>query len=125
MSHNVSELLAASMERVRNMVDSDTVVGSPITVSEDVTVIPVSRVTFGVASGGSDFSNKPDAFGGGTGCGVRITPTCFVVVQKDTVRVLPVEAPPVTAAERVIEQIPELIDKLTALLPKKEDNGEI
>lgn len=125
MSHNVSELLAASMEKVRNLVDSDTVVGSPITVSENVTIIPVSKVTFGVASGGSDFSGKPDTFGGGTGCGVRVTPVCFVVVQKDTVRVLPVETPPVTAAERVIEQIPDLVDKLTALLSGNEENGEI
>lgn len=125
MSQNVSELLAASMEKVRNMVDSNTVVGAPITVSESVTVIPVSKITFGLASGGTDIASKADSFGGGTGCGVRITPVCFIVVQKDTVRVLPVETPPVTAAERVIEQIPDLVDKLTALLSKKEDIADI
>lgn len=127
MSQNVSDLLGASMSKVREMVDSNTVVGSPITLNETTTMIPVCKVSFGVASGGADLSVKAPAtsgsFGGGAGCGVKITPIAMVILQGERVRVVPVEVPPATPAERVIDLIPELVDKLTAL--KKEDISEL
>lgn len=130
MSQNVSELLAAYISKVRDLVDANTVVGSPIVINEHMTLIPVSAITFGVASGGADFPAKNPAptgtFGGGAGCGVKILPVAFVVIQDERVRVMPMEVPPATAAERVIEQLPELVDKLTeAFGTKKEDITEI
>lgn len=126
MSQNVSELLAASISRVRDLVDANTVVGSPIVVSGELTLIPVSTITFGVASGGADFPARNPApvgtFGGGAGCGVKIVPVAFVVIQGDRVRVMPMEVPPATAAERVIEQIPDLVDRLTEALGKKKED---
>ena len=123
MSKNVSELLNASMARVRDMVDANTVVGSPIQVNAETTIIPVSKITFGFASGGADMGAKtPEAagnFGGGAGCGVGITPVAFVVVQGDRVRVQPVDVPPASPAERMIEQIPGLVDKLTEALDSR------
>ena len=127
MSQKVSELLGASMSKVREMVDANTVVGSPIEVSESVTMIPISKISFGLASGGADFATKSanteGAFGGGAGCGVKITPVALIVLQDDHVRLLPVAEPAGSAAERVIEQLPELIDRISALI--KERNTEI
>ncbi|MBQ7871324.1 MAG: sporulation protein YtfJ [Oscillospiraceae bacterium] len=126
MSQNVSELLGASIARVRDLVDANTVVGSPIVVSSELTLIPVSTITFGVASGGADFPAKNAApvgtFGGGAGCGVKIVPVAFVVIQGDRVRVMPMEVPPATAAERVIEQLPDLVDRLAEALGKKKED---
>lgn len=127
MSQNVSDLLGASMSKVREMVDSNTVVGSPIVLNESTTLIPVCKVSFGVASGGADLAAKPSntsaTFGGGAGCGVKITPIAMVLLQGERVRVVPVEVPPATPAERVIDLIPELVEKLSAL--KKEDFTEV
>ncbi len=125
MSQNVSELLAASIAKVRDLVDANTVIGTPVTLGEGITLLPVSTISFGVASGGADVPSRQtaagNAFGGGAGCGVKIVPVAFVVVQGERVRVLPVEVPPASAAERVIEQLPELVDKLTEALHRKED----
>lgn len=126
MSQNVSDLLGASMQKVRELVDSNTVVGSPIVLNESTTMIPVCKVSFGVASGGADLAAKAAAasgsFGGGAGCGVKITPIAMVLLQGERVRMIPVEVPPATPADRVIDLIPELVEKLTAL--KKEDFTE-
>lgn len=130
MSKNVSEILNASMSKIRDMVDANTVVGTPITVSEKVTLIPVSKVTFGVASGGTDLAAKAPAssgtFGGGAGCGVKIMPVAVIAVQDDRVRLLPIDEPAGTAAERLVEMLPGLVDKITELLPgHKEDVSDI
>ena len=89
MSKNVSDVLSASMSKVREMVDANTVVGSPITVSEGTTLIPISKINFALASGGADMAAKlagqSGTFGGGAGCGVKITPVAFVLVQGERV----------------------------------------
>lgn len=130
MSQNVSELLAASIAKVRDLVDANTVVGQPIQLGEAMTLIPISTITFGVLSGGADLPGKQSAamgtFGGGAGCGVKLVPVAFLVIQGERVRMLPVELPPASAAERVIEQIPELIELLRETLhQKKQDNVTI
>lgn len=126
MSKNVSEILGASMSKVREMVDANTVVGAPIAAAEGVTLIPISKITFGLASGGADIAAKVvDAngtFSGGTGCGVKITPVAIIVIQNERVRVMPVDEPASSAAERVIEQLPGIVDKLSELIGKKKEN---
>lgn len=123
MSKNVSEVLGASMSKVREMVDANTVVGSPITVGEDVTLIPISKINFALASGGADLAAKQSGqggtFGGGAGCGVKITPVAFILIQGERVRVLPIEEPASNALERVVAQFPALLDKITDLISSK------
>ena len=108
--HPLSDLMSATMEKIRTMVDVNTIVGQPILAGE-VTIIPVSKVSFGFASGGSDFATKnqkPDAdnsFGGGSGAGVNINPIAFLVVRGDTVKLLPVAPPPDGAVDRVIGKL--------------------
>jgi len=126
MSKNVSDILSASMSKVRDMVDANTVVGAPIAAAEGVTLIPISKITFGLASGGADLAAKladtNGTFSGGAGCGVKITPVAIIVIQGDRVRVLPVDEPASSAAERVIEQLPGIVDKLSDMVGKKKSD---
>lgn len=129
MSKNVSEVLNSSMEKVRQMVDANTVVGRPIAVGGDVTVIPISKISLALASGGADMAAKETAggsFGGGAGCGVKILPVAMLVIQADRVRMLPIGEPANSAAERLIEELPGLVDKITDLIrDRKNDASEI
>ena len=95
MEHsNIADLMATTMEKIREMVDVNTVVGSPITTPDGITVIPVSRVSYAFATGGSDFQvrEKP-GFGGGNGAGVKITPIGFLVVKDGGVRMVSITPP--------------------------------
>ena len=118
MSQNVSELLGASMAKVREMVDANTVVGTPISTGDGTTLIPISKISFGMASGGSDIPTKTQsgAFGGGAGCGVKIVPVAFLVLQGERVRMLPITEPATSTADRFIEHIPELVDRINEMI---------
>lgn len=113
------EVIQSTMAKVREMVDANTVVGSPISVTADVTLVPISKISLGMASGGADLVAKDDQFGGGAGCGVKVVPVAMVVIQGERVRVLPIDEPAKTAAERAIEQLPGLVDKLCDLIDGK------
>lgn len=123
MSKNVSEILNASMSKVREMVDANTAVGTPIVINETTTLIPVSKISFAMGSGGADGApkeNKPTgSFGGGAGCGVKVTPVAFLVIQGERVRLLNVDEPANTAIERLIEQLPGFVDKISDLISAK------
>lgn len=129
MSQNstpINDLMSTTMEKIREMVDANTIVGQPIRTEDGVTLIPVSRLTFGFASGGSDFVSKnqkpegPNSFGGGGGAGVNIAPVAFLVVKDGYVRMLPVAAPPNTTVDRVVEMVPEIMDRVTDFMDKKQ-----
>ena len=129
MSQNstpINDLMSTTMEKIREMVDANTIVGQPIRTEDGVTLIPVSRLTFGFASGGSDFVSKnqkpegPSSFGGGGGAGVNIAPVAFLVVKDGYVRMLPVAAPPNTTVDRVVEMVPEIMDRVTDFIDKKQ-----
>lgn len=130
MSHPLPNMMGSSIDKIREMIDVNTVIGDPISVSEGVTIIPVSKVKIGYAGGGSDFvtrnypAAKDNAFGGGAGAGVTITPVAFLVIKGDSVRMLPVTTPPSGSVERLVELLPELIDQLSGLTKKKESNNE-
>lgn len=119
MSKNVSEVLNASLARIRDMADANMVVGQAI-VAGDTTIIPVSKISVGLASGGADFGGKnapaDGNFGGGIGCGVSLTPVAFIILQGERVRVVPVDEPAKSSADRLIEQLPGLVDKLSDLV---------
>ena len=92
-----------------------------------MTIIPVSKVSVGFGGGGSDFSNKnPNAelpFGGGVGGGVKVSPIAFLIVKDGNVRMLPVASAPNTTSERIVEMVPDLLDKISAFLDKKNAEG--
>lgn len=129
MAHPISDLMATTMEKIREMMDANTVVGKPIEAG-GVTVIPVCKISIGYGSGGSDFaqkSQKPDkanAFGGGAGMGVNVTPVSFLVIKDGNVRMVSVEQPAPTAVERVIDMVPDVVDKVGTVVNKKKAEKE-
>ena len=123
MSQNLPNMLENTIAKIREMVDVNSVVGTPITTPDGVTIIPVSKVSVGFGGGGSDFSNKnPSAempFGGGVGGGVKVSPIGFLIVKEGNVRMIPVASAPNTTSERIAEMVPDLLDKVSALMDKK------
>ena len=119
------------MDKIRQLVDANTVVGTPITTPDGVTMIPISKVSFGYAGGGSDFVTKhtgdrANPFGGGGGGGVTISPVAFLIVRGESVRMLPIAEPVTTSLDRALELLPDLVDKISAFLKdrKKEEAEE-
>lgn len=127
--HPIGDLMETTMEKIRQMVDVNTIVGQPIVTADGITLIPVSKVSFGFASGGSDFQTKQqqagadNAFGGGSGAGVKITPVSFIVIKNGDVRILHIAPPADSAVDRIIENAPEIVDKISALISKKKNEG--
>lgn len=123
----VGNLLGTTMEKVREMVDVNTIIGEPITV-DGATIIPVSKVTYGFTSGGTDLPSKSSAqlFGGAGGAGITINPTAFIVVNNGTVRLMQISNF-TSSADRAIGMIPELVDKISDLVGVKnsgKDSGD-
>ncbi len=127
--HPLGDLMTTTMEKVKLMADANTVVGQPI-VAGDVTIIPVSRLSFGFGVGGSDFSSKnqkPEAdnnFGGGTAAGMNIDPLAFLIIRGDNVRVLPMLPPTDGALGRLVDMVPELVDKVTDFVEKQQEKKD-
>ncbi|MCI2046784.1 MAG: GerW family sporulation protein [Faecalibacterium sp.] len=119
--HPIQGLMGVTMDKIREMVDSNTIIGSPIKTEDGTTILPVSRVTFGFASGGSDFEGKnaanKDLFGGGSGAGVSVSPVAFLVIKDGNVRTIQMPNPN-NSMDRIVTMLPELVDKLQELLNK-------
>ena len=116
MSENkVNNLLGVSMDKIKEMVDVNTVIGDPITTPDGTTVIPVSRVSYGFAGGGSDLPSKAQPekglFAGGSGAGITIQPIAFLVISNGNVRILQIE-PYVSSVDRVVASVPDVVDKI-------------
>ena len=112
-------ILSTTIEKVRQLVDVSTIVGEPIVLSDDITVIPVSKVTYGFASGGSDFPSKNNTqlFGGGGGAGITINPVAFLILKNGEVTLKHITAND-NAAERIVNMVPDVIDKVTEVVGK-------
>ncbi len=126
MSHKLPNMLESTIQKIREMVDVNSVIGEPISTPDGVTIIPVSKVSVGFGGGGSDFVNNKGAenpFGGGVGGGVKVTPICFLIVKNGDVRMMPVATPANTTADRIVEMVPDTIDKLTAYIDSKKENA--
>ena len=121
MSNNVEGLMGVSVEKIRELVDANTVVGTPIAMPDGVTLIPVSKVSYGFASGGSDLPSKSTAglFGGGAGAGINITPVAFISIREGQVNILPVVSKPDTM-DRVVSMVPDVVDKLSDKFRQKQ-----
>lgn len=119
---NIGNLLDVTMSKMKNMVDVNTIVGDPISTPDGITIIPVSKVSYAFASGGSDFAAKDKpAFGGGNGAGVKIEPIGFLVVKEGSVRMVNITPPAATTLDRVIEKAPELMDTIEDFLKKRKN----
>ena len=117
----LNDLMQTAMEKVREMVDTNTIVGQPITTPDGVTRIPISKVSFGFGGAGGDYGRtQPKDFGGGSAAGVKIDPVAFLVIRDGITRVLPVAVPPVSTLDRVVEMVPDLMDKVEKYFDKKE-----
>ena len=126
--HPIEGLMDTTLEKIKQMVDVNTVVGTPITTPDGTTIIPISKVVYGFASGGSEFGGKQTAseklFGGGTGAGVTINPVAFLAVCNGDVKLLGISEYK-DGQDRAIGMVPEVIDKIVGLFKKdKKDNNE-
>ena len=121
----VNLLTEIALEKIRALTNSGTVIGEPITMPNGATAVPVSRVSFGFASGGSDLpsSSGTELFGGGTGGGVVITPIAFLVSSGDSVKVMQLDTIGSTA-DNVVRSIPEILEKITELVGKRPETGK-
>lgn len=123
--HPVNDFMRSTIDKIHEMVDTNTIVGQPIHTPDGVTLIPISRVNIGFGSGGGDYGKaEPKSFGGGGGAGVKIDPVAFLIIKDGVTRVLPVAVPPATALDRVIEMVPDLVDKAEKYLDKKKAEKE-
>jgi len=134
MNHPLSDMMTSSMSKIRELIDVNTVIGNPIQTPDGVTIIPVSKVSIGFGGGGTDFAtknypaNRDNAFGGGAGTGINITPIAFLIIRGESVRMLPVAEPASTSVDRIIEMVPDILDKVENILDerkkkKDEDSG--
>ena len=129
MSQNLPNMLEKTIAKIREMVDVNSVIGTPITTADGVTIIPISKVSAGFGGGGSDFVSKnvnkqENPFGGGAGGGVTVTPIAFLIVKEGNVRMLPVAAPANTTADRLVEMIPDTLDKIAAFVESHTKKNE-
>ncbi len=130
--HPIEGLMTTAMNSIQDMIDVNTIIGEPIETSNNVVVIPISKVSFGFAAGGSEFKgetideySKRDKeediqyrlpFGGGSGAGVSINPIAFLVIQQDGVRLLPVNY--TSAIDKLLDYVPDLMDKVNGVINK-------
>lgn len=123
MNNNLEGLLNISLDKLKGLVDVNTIIGEPITVPDGTIIIPVSKVAFGYGSGGSDFGgNKPkDLFGGGSGAGVSIQPLAFLVIQNGNVRLLQMQTYH-NSTERAVGMVPDLVEKFADIFSKGKKN---
>lgn len=121
----VSELMRDTIDKIHELVDTNAIVGQPISTPDGVTLIPISRVNFAFGSGGGGYGKtQPHQFGGGGGAGVKIDPVAFLIIKDGVTRVLPVAVPPVSTVDRIVEMVPDLMDKAERFLDKKQAEKE-
>jgi len=136
--HPIEGLMITAMNSIKDMVDVDTIIGKPIETKNNIVIIPISRVSFGFASGGSEFKGEAieeysrkdkseevtyrNPFGGGSGAGVSINPVAFIVVQGECVKLLPVSH--TSAIDKLLDYVPDLFDRIGNLINNKTDREE-
>lgn len=123
MEKSANGILKTTIEKVRDLVDVSTIIGEPINLPDGLTIIPVSKVTYGFASGGSDFpsKNNVELFGGAGGAGITINPVAFLVIKDGDVTIKHIVSND-NAIERAVSLVPEMFDKVTKLTNKKKDD---
>lgn len=123
--HPIEGLIGASLAKIKEMVDVETIIGEAITTPDGTTIIPVSKVSFGFASGGSDIPTKStkELFGGGSGAGVTISPIAFIVISNGDVKLLQMSMN-AKSSNAILNMVPEVIDKITDAIKKKDNKDK-
>lgn len=122
---NVSELMNGTIEKIKHAFDVNTIIGNPIVTADGTTIIPVTKMSIGIGSGGADIKpkgdtkNDNDGFGGGSGAGLTVSPVAFLVVSGGDVKILPINGPASSTADRIVEMVPDVINKVSDMLDKK------
>jgi len=123
----ISGLMEISMQKIKEMIDANTIVGEPITTPDGLMLIPVSKVTLGFAGGGTDFEQAKAAksgFGGGTGAGINIIPVAFLVIKNGKVDMIYITPPKSTTVDRILDAVPEVLEKVGEFMDKGHDEAE-
>lgn len=126
--HPIENLMKNTLENIKDMIDVNTIIGDAVYTQDGTTIIPISKVGFGFAAGGSEFnsvdrqfeSNRLNPFGGGAGAGVSIKPVAFLVVREDIIRLLPIDHN--NSYEKIIDSIPQLIETFKGMVVKQDKN---
>lgn len=122
--HPIEGMMNTTLEKIKQMVDVNSIVGDPITSPDGTIIIPISKISYGFVSGGSDFPTKQAAektmFGGGTGAGISINPIAFLTISNGNVKLLQVD-PYNGSVDRVIGMMPDVVDKISAMIGKKKE----
>lgn len=125
MSNKIEGLADDALNKIKEIVNADTIIGKSITTADGTVVIPVSKVSYGFASGGSDFTSKhsdnKEMFGGGNGAGVSIVPVAFLVISGSDVKLLQIESFS-SSIDRIIAMTPEIVSKIGNAIKKKKNN---
>jgi len=126
--NSLTQMMQETMAKVREMVDTNTIVGQPITTPDGVTLIPISKVSMGFGGGGAAFGNKKDAdkdgsLGGGIGTGVEIDPVAFLIVKDGAVRMMPVSMPAKSTADRIVEMVPGVVDQVSSFVASRKKDS--
>ena len=134
--HPIEGLMMAAMNSIREMIDVNTIIGEPIETKEGIVIIPISKVSFGFAAGGSEFRGetideytKRDKeeeiqyrlpFGGGSGAGVNVSPVAFLIVQEKNVRLLSIDH--LSTLDKIADYIPDIIEKMSEVINNKKED---
>lgn len=124
--HPINNLMSTVMENIKGMIDVNTIIGDPVETSNGTMIIPISKVGFGFAAGGSDIPTKNPGdkpFGGGSGAGVSISPIGFLVVTADQIKMVPVSSGN-TPIDKLVDYIPVAIDKVNGMIKKNKEDSE-
>ncbi len=129
MSQNLPNMLDNTIAKIRELVNANSVVGEPIVTNDGVTIVPISKISIGLGGGGSDFVSKhqnqqENPFGGGVGAGVKVTPVAFLIIKEGSVRMIPVAAPANTTVDRLVEMVPDTLDKIAAFVDSHTNKAE-
>ena len=116
--NKINALMDMTVSKIRQLVDADTIIGKPISTPDGITVIPVSRMSFGIGTGGTTGS-KGISFTGGNGAGVKVEPVGFFVIKDGTCRMISVNSSPLSTMDRVVEMMPEVLDRIDNIVNKK------
>lgn len=128
MSEKLPNMLDNTIAKIREMIDVNSVVGDPINAADGVTIVPISKISVGLGGGGSDFVSKnvnkqENPFGGGVGAGIKVTPVAFLVIKEGNVRMIPVATPANTTADRIVEMVPDTLDRIASFLNDRKEKS--
>lgn len=125
-NHPIDNLMKTTMEHIKEMVDVNTIIGDAIEAKDGSLIIPISKVCFGFAAGGSEFGSHEDKadrlkfpFGGGSGAGVTVKPVAFLVIRNESVKILPVEYD--NPFDKAMDSIPQIIEMIKGLTCKHKE----